>query len=61
MIGSGRMLPRTDDGREEADVGFSELVADEVLLALEDLFNPVEGLEQRHDRGFVSGLRCRKA
>ena len=50
-----------DDSDEEPDVRLRELAADEIVLALQDLLEPVERLEERHDRRLVRLLRRREA
>lgn len=54
-------MSKTHDGGEETYVGFCELVTDEIILALKDLLESVERVEERVNRLFVRGLRRRKA
>lgn len=44
----------TNDGRERADIDFGELIADEVVFALEHLFESLQALEQGVNGVFVS-------
>jgi hypothetical protein len=44
----------TDDGSEEPDIGLCELVAYEVVVALQDFLQAIKGVKQ----GVNSGLIC---
>ena len=52
---------KANDGDEQPDVRFRELAADEIVLAVQNLLEPVERLEERDDGCLVRLLRRREA